>query len=232
LSKNLAQLGADIIELPTIRIEPPKDLKAFGQLVMDCHTYDWIVFTSPNGVDHFFEMFYKLYSDARSIGGAKIAAIGPGTADKIKSFHLAVDLLPEEFVAEGLIKAFKKESVENLTMLWIRAEETREVISKELSAMGAIVDEAIAYRTVPEDQNHDAILRFKEEGADVITFTSASTVEHFLNLKLPLPAGLKIASIGPVTSKAIKKAGLHIDIEAKDSTIPGLVAAIEKHYAK
>ncbi len=232
LSKNLAQLGADIMELPTIRIEPPKDLKAFGQLVMDCHTYDWIVFTSPNGVDHFFEMFYKLYSDARSIGGAKIAAIGPGTADKIKSFHLAVDLLPEEFVAEGLIKAFKKESVENLTMLWIRAEETREVISKELSAMGAIVDEAIAYRTVPEDQNHDAILRFKEEGADVITFTSASTVEHFLNLKLPLPAGLKIASIGPVTSKAIKKAGLHIDIEAKDSTIPGLVAAIEKHYTK
>ncbi len=232
LSKNLAQLGADIIELPTIRIEPPKDLQAFGQLVMDCHTYDWIVFTSPNGVDHFFEMFYKLYNDARSIGGAKIAAIGPGTADKIKSFHLAVDLLPEEFVAEGLIKAFRKESVENLTMLWIRADETREIISKELSAMGAIVDEAVAYRTVPEDQNHDAILRFKEEGADVITFTSASTVEHFLNLKLPLPAGLKIASIGPVTSKAIKKAGLKIDIEAKDSTIAGLVAAIEKHYAK
>lgn len=232
LSKKLSQLGADVIELPTIRIEDPKDPQAFGQLVMDAHTYDWLVFTSPNGVDRFFAMFYKLYSDARSIGGVKIAAIGPGTAERVKANHLAVDLMPEEFVAEGLVKAFKKEGVENQTILWVKAEDAREIVSQELTALGAIVDEAIAYRTVAEDQNHDAIERFKEEGADVITFTSSSTVEHFLALKLPLPPQLKIASIGPITSKTLKKRALDIDIEAKEHSIPGLVAAIEKHFAK
>lgn len=232
LSKKLAQLGADVIEVPTIRIEPPKDLKAFGQLVMDSHTYDWLVFTSPNGVDRFFEMFYKLYNDARSIGGVKIAAIGPGTADKIKSYHLSVDLLPEEFVAEGLVKAFKEINVENQTILWVKAEETREIISNELTGLGAIVDEAIAYRTVPEDADNEAIQRFKNEGADVITFTSSSTVEHFLDLKVPLPPGIKIASIGPITSDTIEKHDLKVDIEASEHTIPGLVAAIEKYFAK
>ncbi len=233
LSKKLAQLGADVMELPTIRIEPPKDLKEFGQLVMDCHTYDWIVFTSPNGVERFFEMFYKLYQDARSMGGAKIAAIGPGTADKIKQQHLAVDLLPEKFVAEGLIKAFKKVDVENQTILWVKAEQTREVIANELTGMGAIVDEAIAYRTVPEtEENSEAFTRFKAEGADVITFTSSSTVEHFLDLKLPLPDKIKIASIGPITSKTLKDRGLRVDIEATEHTIPGLVSAIERHFGR
>lgn len=232
LSKKLAQLGADVIELPTIRIEQPKDLKTFGQLVMDSHTYDWIVFTSPNGVERFFEMFYKLYHDARSIGGAKIAAIGPGTAEKIKQFHLAVDLLPEKFVAEGLIAAFKDQNVENQTILWVKAEQAREVITNELTGMGAIVDEAIAYRTVPEtEENSSAITRFKEEGAQVITFTSASTVDHFLDLKLPLPEGVKLASIGPITTQALNKHGLKADIEAKEHTIPGLVKAVEKHFA-
>jgi len=217
--------------MPTIRIEDPKDMKEFGQLVLDCHTYDWIIFTSPNGVDRFFEMFYRLFDDARSIGGVKIAAIGPGTAEKVKSYHLAVDLIPEKFVAEGLVKSFKDISVENQTLLWVRAEDAREVITNQLTGMGAIVDEAIAYRTVPEDQNHDAMVRFKEEGADIITFTSASTVEHFLALKLPLPEGTKTASIGPVTSQALKNRGIAVDIEAEDHSIPGLVVAIEKHFA-
>jgi uroporphyrinogen III methyltransferase/synthase len=200
---------------------------------MDSHGYDWIVFTSPNGVERFFEMFYKLYHDARSIGGAKIAAIGPGTAEKIKQFHLSVDLLPEKFVAEGLISAFKKESVENQTILWVKAEQAREVLTNELTGMGAIVDEAIAYRTVPEtEENSSAIARFKEEGAEVITFTSASTVDHFMDLKLPLLEGIKLASIGPITTQALKKHGLHADIEAAEHSIPGLVKAIEKHFAR
>lgn len=231
LSKQLADLGANVIEVPTIRIEPPKDLKEFAQLVMDAHTYDWVVFTSPNGVEKFFEIFYKLYQDARSIGGVKIAAIGPGTADKIKQYHLAVDLLPAKFVAEGLVEAFKEQQIENQTVLWVKAEQTREVLANELTGMQAIVDEAIAYRTVPEDQNHEAIQRFKEEGADVITFTSSSTVEHFLELNLPLPEGVKIASIGPITSETLTKHGLKIDIEATEHSIPGLVKAIQKFYA-
>ena len=234
LTQKLAALGADVIELPTIRITEPLNRMAFGELVQDAHRYDWIVFSSPNGVDAFFKMFYKLYHDAREIGGAKIAVVGPGTADKVREHHLAVDLMPEkDFVAEGLVRAFKTgPSVENSTILWVRAEGAREVIANELTGLGAIVDEAIAYRTVPEaEDNLEALARIKDDGADVITFTSSSTVEHFLDLKVPLPAGCKIASIGPVTTATLKKHGLKPDIEAREHSIPGLVAAIEKHWA-
>jgi uroporphyrinogen III methyltransferase/synthase len=233
LSKKLSQLGADVIELPTIRTEPATDQKAFGELVNECHTYDWIIFTSPNGVDAFFTMFDKLFNDARCIGGVRIACIGPGTAEKIKARFLAVDLMPEKnFVAEGLVKAFKDhQAMENVKVLWVRAEETREVIANELTGMGAIVDEAIAYRTVAEtEDNLEALARLKAEGADMITFTSASTVEHFLNLKVTLPEGIKIASIGPVTSAAIKDHGLNVDVEAKENHIPGLAAAVETFW--
>ena len=235
LTKQLSQLGADVIELPTIKITEPKNLVEFGELVQDCHTYDWIVFTSPNGVEAFFKMFYKLYSDARCIGGVKIACIGPGTAEKVKQYHMAVDLMPEKkFIAEGLIEKFKKdEAVEHLKFLWVRAEEAREVVAQELGKMGAIVDEALAYRTVPErEDNAAAIARLNDEGADIITFTSSSTVDCFFDLGLTLPKGIKIASIGPITSETLKKRGLKVDIEAKEYTIPGLVDAIMKHCAK
>ncbi|TLD70406.1 uroporphyrinogen-III C-methyltransferase [Phragmitibacter flavus] len=228
LSHRLSSLGADVLELPTIRIEPPKDLNAFGQLVMDCHTYDWLVFTSPNGVEKFFDMFYKLYKDARAIGGVKIAAIGPGTAEKIRSYRFDTDLIPAKIVAEGLVAAFKKINVENQTMLWVKAEQTREVLGNELTGLRAIVDEAIAYRTVPESADSDAVQRFKEQAPDIITFTSSSTVEHFLKLNLPLAETTRIASIGPITSKTLRDNGLRIDIEAKEHSIPGLVKAIQE----
>ena len=151
LSEQLRDLGADVIELPTIRIEPPSDLRAFAELVQDAHAYDWIVFTSPNGVTAFFDLFYKLYDDAREIGGARIAAIGPATAQRVRDFHLHVDLQPEEFVAEAVVREFKKQGgVENLRILLARAEKARDVLPKELAALGAIVDEAFAYRTVAE----------------------------------------------------------------------------------
>lgn len=235
LSRMLRDLGADVIELPTIRITEPKDRLGFGQLVQDCHTYEWIIFTSPNGVDAFFRMFDKLYNDARSIGGARIACIGPGTAEKVRARHLAVDLMPEkDFVAEGLIKALgEHQNMENVSVLWVKAEETREVITKELTRMGAIVDEAIAYRTVPEkEDNLEALARLKKEGADMITFTSASTVDHFMDLGVPLPEGCKVASIGPVTSQAVKKHGLSVDVAATQHSIPGLVEAIARHWSR
>ena len=106
LSSELRTLGAGVIELPTIRIAPPTNLREFAELVQDAHSYDWIVFTSPNGVEAFFEIFFKLYDDAREIGGAKIAAIGPATAQRVKDFHLYVDIQPEEFVAEAILREF------------------------------------------------------------------------------------------------------------------------------
>jgi len=141
LTSQLRALGADVIELPTIRIEPPAGLREFGELVQDAHAYDWIVFTSTNGVDSFFEMFFKLYDDAREIGGAKIAAIGPATAQRVRDFHLHVDLQPADFVAEAIVREFQKQGgVENMRILIARAEKARDVLPRELSRLGAIVD--------------------------------------------------------------------------------------------
>src|SRR5438132_577601 len=134
LSSQLRALGADVIQLPTIRIEPPSDLREFAELVQDAHSFDWIVFTSPNGVDAFFEIFFKLYDDAREIGAAKIAAIGPATAQRVKDFHLHVDLQPKEFVAEAVVKEFEKTGgVENLRILIARAEKARDLLPRRLS---------------------------------------------------------------------------------------------------
>ncbi len=234
LSRELRLLGADVLELPTIRIEPPKDLREFAELVQDAHTYDWIVFTSPNGVTAFFDLFYKLYDDAREIGGARIAAIGPATAQRVKDYHLHVDLQPEEFVAEAIVREFKREGgVENLRILLARAEKARDVLPKELSAWGAIVDQGFAYRTVAETRDiTGARRRLLDEGADLITFTSSSTVENFLALGLPWPKGMQIASIGPITSKTVREHGLKVDVEARRHDIPALVETIRNFYKK
>jgi uroporphyrinogen III methyltransferase/synthase len=232
LTEQLRGLGADVIELSTIRIEPPTDLRAFAELVQDAHAYDWIVFTSPNGVNAFFELFYKLYDDAREIGAARIAAIGPATAQRIKDFHMHVDLQPAEFVAEALVREFRKEGdIENLRILIARAEQARDLLPRELSALGAIVDEGFAYRTVPETRDDTgARRRLLEEGADLITFTSSSTVENFLALGLPWPAKMQVASIGPITSKTARERGLEVAVEARRHDVPGLVEAIRKFF--
>jgi uroporphyrinogen III methyltransferase / synthase len=232
LSSQLRALGADVFELPTIRIAPPTDLREFAELVQDAHAYDWIVFTSPNGVDAFFQMFYKLYDDAREIGGAKIAAIGPATAQRVRDFRLHVDLQPEESVAEGVVRAFQEQgSIENLRILLARAERARDVLPRELSRLGAIVDEAFAYRTEAETRDvTGARRRFLEEGADLITFTSSSTVENFMALGLPWPAWMRVASIGPITSKTARDHGLTVDVEARCHDIDGLVKAIRGFF--
>ncbi len=230
LSDELRALGADAFEMPLIRIEPPKELLEFGQLVQESHTYDWLIFTSTNGVDAFFDLFFKLYDDTREIGGVRIAAVGAATAAKLKELHLHVDLQPERYLPEEIIKVFRKDhSVENEKILIIRPERARDVLSKELTKMGAIVDEAIAYRTVPEAETAGST-RFREEGADLVTFASSSAVENFMALKLPLPAGVRTASIGPVTSATMRELGLPVDIEAKQHDIPGLVKAITGYY--
>ena len=234
LSNKLRALGAHVIELPTIRIEPPGNLREFAELVQDAHVYDWIVFTSANGVEAFFDIFFKLYDDAREIGGARIAAIGPATAQRLNDFHLHVDLQPDEFVAEGLVREFKKQgSIENLRVLLVRAEKARDTLPKELSAMGSIVDEGFAYRTVPETRDRSGARRqLAHDGADLITFTSSSTVENFLALGLPWPKGMRIASIGPITSKTVRDQGLKVDVEARRHDIDGLVQAISEFFGK
>ena len=240
LSAKLTALGADVLEIPTIRIEPPKELREFAELVKDAHTYEWIIFTSPNGVNAFFEWFYKLYQDARSIGGVRIAAVGPATAARIREFHLHVDVQPETAVAEALAEALQTEgSVENVKMLLIRPESTRDALATKLIELGAILDEAIAYRTVPEtgganDGTADrpsALERYRREGADLITFASSSSVDNFLALKLPIPPGLKTASLGPVTSRTLREAGWTVDVESPAADLDQFAAAIARYFS-
>lgn len=231
LSKRLGELGADVIEMPTIKIEPPKDRAEFMESVSESHTYDWIIFTSPNGVEKFFDAFYATYQDARSIGGCRIAAIGPSTEAKIREYRFAVDLLPQKFVAEGLIDAFKEQSVEHQKMLWVKAEETRNVIYDGLMKLGAIVDSCLAYQTVPETSDPTgAVKKLREEGADMITFTSGSTVQNFFKMGVDWPEGCEAACIGPVTDKAFKAHSGETSVMSEKHDIEGLVTTILKHF--
>ena len=233
LVRQLTDLGADVLEIPTIRVEPPKKIAPLREAIDGIGVYDWLVFTSPNGVDAFFRTFFAKYKDLRGIGGLKIATIGAVTAQKIGELHLEVDLQPEEFTTEALLAEFKKfVSCENLKMLLPRADLADERLARGLEALGAIVDDIDAYQTVPdtEDRNgHRA--RLLAEGADLITFTSSSTVINFCNL-LDVPGlqvkfpQIRFASIGPQTSQAAREKGLEIAVEAKVHTIPGLVDAI------
>jgi len=199
----------------------------FVEAIMGIRGYDWIVFTSPNGVESFFNAFYAAHDDAREIGGARIAAIGNGTAARIKEFRIGIDLIPKEFVAESLIESFKEMDIENHRILLPRAAGARDLLAVELENLGAIVDDVPVYRTVPETGDlSGGITRFRAEGADLITFTSASTATHFMALGLPIHEGLQTASIGPVTSAEMRRLGLPVGIEAPRHDIPGLVEAI------
>ena len=238
LITTLRELGADAYELPTIRIEAvqkKEEREAFVEVVTCAHQYDWIVFTSPNGVTAFFEAFYKLHQDARSLGATRIAAIGPGTAKKIQEYRFSVDLIPPKFVAESLLEELKKVDVENLRILLPRASGAREFLATALEDLGAIVDDIPVYHTVPELADEGGGLqRFCEEGADMITFTSGSTAEHFQTLlkktETLFPANCTTASIGPVTSGVMKELGMPVGLEATQHDIPGLVEAIKNYF--
>ncbi|HSU55420.1 MAG TPA: uroporphyrinogen-III synthase, partial [Candidatus Dormibacteraeota bacterium] len=184
-------------------------------------------------VTNFFQYFFKQFHDMRDIGGARIAAVGPATANKLKELHLQVDLMPDEAIGAKIAEAFAEfESVDNLRICLLRAEVANRELPKGLESLGAIVDDVACYRTVPETEDPTgAAASLETSGADWITFTSSSTVEQF-HLRFDLPAFMKrfpntkLASIGPETSKALALLGLQPAIEAKQHTIDGLVGAL------
>ncbi len=233
LSRQLRDLGAEVLEVPTIKIEPPTRRDGIVDVLLELNSYDWLVFTSPNGVTTFFDYFFRHFHDLRDIGGCRIAAVGPATAKKLKDLHLQVDLMPDEALAASIAEAFTEfESIENLKICLLRAEVANPELPAALEALGAIVDDVACYRTVPETEDRSGVAAtLLESGADWITFTSASTVEHF-HARFDLPALLKkfptiqLASIGPETSKALTAVGLKPTLEAKQHTIDGLLAAL------
>ena len=233
LSRRLLDHGAQVLEVPTIKLEPPTRREEIVDALLELNSYDWLVFTSPNGVTKFFEYFFKRFHDMRDLGGARIAAVGPATANKLKELHLQVDLMPDEALAVEIAKAFAKfETIENLKICLLRAEVANRELPEALEALGAIVDDVACYRTVPETEDATgAAASLLEQGADWVAFTSGSTVVHF-HARFDLPAllqkfpQLKTAAIGPETSKALAVLGLQPTVEAKQHTIDGLVAAL------
>ncbi|MDM8524659.1 uroporphyrinogen-III C-methyltransferase [Desulfococcaceae bacterium HSG8] len=236
LVNRLSDLGAECLECPTIRVMPPADDKPLDGAIANLSEYDWIVFTSVNGVKFFFERLFETGRDVRALGTLRTAAIGPVTAEKLLSFGLRSDIIPETYRAESVVEAFQNEDVKGKNILLPRAEEARPVLPVELRKMGARVDEVTSYRTVQAHDNAELLLKRLREGTvDMVTFTSSSTVKNFKAI-LPdespedLMSGVTVAAIGPVTADTAKELGFDVHIIAESYTIPGLCEAILRYY--
>ncbi len=229
LSKLLKDYGADVVEFPMIKIVPPLNFKELDKAISHLNIYDWIVFTSTNGVKYFFNRLKEKGKDIRELKGLKIAAIGTETKKMLENLVLNVDYQPEkEFTQEGLIEGFKKWGMKGKRVFIPRSEQARKVLIEGLKNLGANVDEAIAYRTIKEETD---VAHLKELLAqneiDIITFTSSSTVTNFCSIfDSRLLNKVKIASIGPITTKKAQSFGLKVDITANEYTIKGLVESI------
>ena len=225
LAATLAALGAEVVELPAIRIEPRIDTAEVRDAVAALHSYALVCLTSPNGVRLLFEAMQASGRDARALANAQVAAIGPGTAAALRERGVIADLVPERFVAEALVEALAAVPVEGRPVLVARAAEAREVLPDALRERGAEVDVVALYETVREDPAQEAVDAAME--ADYVTFTSSSTVRNFLEVTGGrLPESARVVSIGPVTSDAVRDAGFEADVEAERHDPEGLVEAL------
>jgi len=222
LRARLELLGAAVLEVPAIAIEP------IDVTVPDLGAYSWLVLTSANGVAALFDRgLGTSRRDARALAGVRVAAIGPGTAAALADRGIRADLVPERFVAEALLDAFPSPSAAGARVLLARAEQARDVLPEGLEEKGYAVDVLGAYRTVPATPDADLVERVRNGDVDAVTFTSSSTVTNFCDLlgAVPDPQPL-VVSIGPVTSKTAFERGLRVDVEAEEHTIDGLVDAL------
>jgi uroporphyrinogen-III synthase len=237
LAKLLRDKGATVTAIPFIDIRPPKSFKRLDAALREILEYDWLILTSVNGVEALFDRMKKLKLEVGWIAHLRIAAIGPATKAAIEKNGLDVHVVPDEYIAESVVKALKKK-VEGRRVLLVRARVARDVIPNELRKAGAAVDVIEAYATVlPKSSRTQLLAAFKDarNSPDVITFTSSSTARNFVELIGKKAAysgvldGVKLASIGPVTTATLRELGLKADIKAKEYTIPGLVEAIVSH---
>jgi uroporphyrinogen III methyltransferase/synthase len=224
-ARTLRELGADVVELPAIRIEPRTDSQEVRDAMARIGDYSLVCLTSPNGVHLLFEAMQKAGRDARALAGATIAAIGAGTARALAQHGIAADVVPERFVAEALVEALADTAVEGKPVLVARAAEARDVLPDALSERGAEVDVLPLYETVREQPDESEVVRAQE--ADYVTFTSSSTVTNLLEaLGDRFPKGARVISIGPVTSDTARAAGLEVAVEAERHDIEGLLDAL------
>ena len=232
LGARLRELGADVLEAPATRIEP-MDLAPAREAIERLDDFQWICFTSANGVRFFWEALRATARDARSLAGVKLCAVGPMTADALLQRGLAVDVVAERFVAEGLLEVLgTRDDIYGTSILYAAAEGARETLPAGLEALGAVVERVSLYRSVPV---LDGFVRLSaaldERPADLVAFTSASAVRSFIEAIGPDRArDIAVASIGPTTSAAAREAGMTVAVEAEPSTLAALARAIAQAY--
>ncbi|MBW2448829.1 MAG: uroporphyrinogen-III C-methyltransferase [Deltaproteobacteria bacterium] len=238
LVKRLSDLGAECLECPTIRVVPPDDFKPLDTAIDNLFSYDWLMFTSVNGVNFFFNRLFEKNKDVRDLNHVRTAVIGPATAKRLFNFGFQSDIVPESYKAESVVKSFAKEDIMGKKILLPRAKEARQVLPLALTKMGAVVDDVAAYCNQPVKDGSDILLkRLKERTVDMITFTSSSTVKNFRSL-LPsgsldnLIKGVTIAGIGPITADTARNLGFDVHIVAESYTIDGLCDAIQQYYRR
>jgi len=237
LSSGLRLLGAHVLEIPFIEIRPPRSYKPLDDSLRRIREYDWLILTSVNGVDALWQRVQKLKISPAHFRHLKIAAIGPATRKAIEQHGLRVDVMPKQYVAESVVRSLQAR-VSGQRVLLMRAKVARDVIPSELRKAGAEVDLVEAYETVLPKSSQQKLAKILKEGScipGVITFTSSSTARNFVLLCDSIPRqrsrsrlleNIKFASIGPVTSATLRDLGFRADIEARDYTIPGLIAAV------
>ncbi len=236
LSNLIRAQGGEPVECPTIDIVPPDDWAEVDDAIEQLSAYQWLVFTSVNGVKAFLQRLWHHGRDARALAGLRVCCIGPRTAEEVRRFGIAADLVPETYQAEGLIDALRKIGMSGQRVLLARAAQAREILPDELGRSGALVRVVKVYKTVaPEIEGEHVRQLFRDRLIDVVTFASSSTVRNFVQLfggarevKNHLN-GTVIASIGPITAKTIREMGLEVHVMAAQNTIPALVRSLVEY---
>ena len=235
LSEILQQEGAEPVEVPTIEFSPVDDYSAVDKAITSLNSYSWVIFTSANGVEAFFDRMGALNLDSRAFGGVKVGAIGPSTAATLAQRGIVADMVPPEYVSEAIVQAMQKKDLKGARILLPRADIGREVLAGGLASLGAQVEQLPIYRTtVPEGSGDKARGLLGNGNIELVTFTSSSTVVNLLSLldgDVKLLTNVLVACIGPITARTAQEKGLEVDIVAQEHTIPGLVSAMKHYYA-
>jgi uroporphyrinogen III methyltransferase/synthase len=226
-----------VVKLPTIALAPPASWKPLDEAIRQLETYDWLVFTSANGVEGFFARLRRHRKQAKTLRGFRLAAIGPATARALRARGLRPNVVPDEFRAEGLLAALRGVRWGGQRVLLARAAKAREVLPRELRRRGARVNVVPVYQTIlPKPSRERARRIFTRRGKpEAVTFTSSSTVKNFFALNGRPWArraleSVAVATIGPVTSRTARALGLRVSVEANPYTVPALVRALERYF--
>jgi len=235
--RGLEELGSEVIECPTIEIIPPESYVPLDRTIQALEEYDWIVFTSVNGVKEFLNRLQYLGKDSAALEGIRLAAIGPETAREIASHGIQVEFVPADYRAEGILHGLNPAEVEGKRFLLPRAATARDILPRTLKQWGAEVDVVQAYRTVPA-KGSAAILSgvLSENKVDMVTFTSSSTVKYFVDLLSPVDLrkfcnAVAVACIGPITKGTAESNKVRVDVLAKEYTVSGLIEAIVEYFS-